>query len=171
MAVPRGLEPPSRGLPLIWWPTRQPSRFGSYYVNVIIPLASRLTTKEGAISNYKLQTVFKTMRRTAVVFWLLMLGAGTNGAMAQSTKSTRTNVCKAGFCGDVTTEKSTRPQQVFTTLVLRSAPDGDRLNLRCPNGQQVWAWTLMCAGRQVSAQVCRKSMFGRSRCDPWVVFQ
>ena len=102
----------------------------------------------------------------------LMVGAGMSGAMAQSTKSTRTNVCKAGFCADVTTEKTTRPPQIFTTVWLRSTPGGDRLNMRCPNGQQVEGrGELMCAGRQVSVQSCRKSMFGSSRCGPWVVFQ
>jgi hypothetical protein len=123
-------------------------------------------------SSFQQTETGETMRRTAVVFSLLMLGIGTSGALAQSTKSTRTNVCKAGFCADVTTEKSTNPQQIFTTVSLRSAPDGDRLNMRCPNGQQNEnIWYLMCAGRQISVQVCRKSMFGRSVCGPWVVFQ
>jgi hypothetical protein len=94
-----------------------------------------------------------------------------SAASAQDHRSnTRTNICKSGFCADVTQETITSRNQRFTAVRLHSWPSSTHRNLRCQDGRQVEGSSIRCTGRSVLVQACKKPLIGRSKCGSWVSF-
>jgi len=94
-----------------------------------------------------------------------------SAASAQDHKSnTRTNICKSGFCADVTEETITSRNQRFTSVRLHSWPSSTHRNLRCQDGRQVQASSIRCTGHSVLVQACKKPLIGRSKCGAWISF-
>jgi|SRR5215475_6739030 len=94
-----------------------------------------------------------------------------SAASAQDHKSnTRTNICKNGFCADVTEEIVISRNQRFTSVRLHAWPSSTHRNLRCQDGRQVEGSSIRCTGRSVLVQACKKPLIGRSKCGSWVSF-
>lgn len=111
------------------------------------------------------------MTRLVILIGAALLVVEIATASARTLSNTRTNVCRSGFCADVTTETRDSPQAVFTSVRLRAWPRSTHRNLRCADGRQVQGGSIRCSGRAVSVQACTKPTIGRSRCSSWVAFR